>query len=233
MGKNAARAEAYRKIDKTLRPCVAESKNFDTTENLYIEGDNLEVLKLLQQSYLHKVKMIYIDPPYNTGNDFIYRDKFITDAEEYADDIELFDDDGNQNFVENTETNPRFHSDWCSMIYSRLLLARNLLADDGVIFISIDDNEQANLKKICDEVFGESNFVNTVAIKMAEPSSVKMAHVEKKLPKIKEYLLIHKKGILKLNNVQIPKEKWDSEYKTIIKKFKRRRIKFCQESYKQ
>lgn len=162
VGKKAARAEAYRKIDKTLRPCVAESKNFDTTENLYIEGDNLEVLKLLQQSYLHKVKMIYIDPPYNTGNDFIYHDKFVTDAEEYAAETELFDDDGNQNFAENTETNPRFHSDWCSMIYSRLLLARNLLADDGVIFISIDDNEQANLKKICDEIFGASNFRNTI-----------------------------------------------------------------------
>ncbi len=159
VGKNAARADAYRKINKTLRPCVVESKNFDTTENLYIEGDNLEVLKLLQQSYLHKIKMIYIDPPYNTGNDFIYHDKFVTDAEEYAAETKLFDDDGNKNFVENTESNPRFHSDWCSMIYSRLLLARNLLTDDGVIFISIDDNEQANLKKICDEVFGEKNFV--------------------------------------------------------------------------
>lgn len=159
VGKNAARAEAYRKINKTLRPCVEESKNFDTTENLYIEGDNLEVLKLLQQSYLHKVKMIYIDPPYNTGNDFIYHDNFVMDAEEYGEETELFDEGGNKNFVENSETNPRFHSDWCSMIYSRLLLARNLLTDDGVIFISIDDNEQANLKKICDEVFGAKNFV--------------------------------------------------------------------------
>ena len=158
VGKNAAIVEANKPIRKTLRPCKEESVNWDNTENLYIEGDNLEVLKLLQESYLGKVKMIYIDPPYNTGNDFIYRDDFTSSSEEYAEDAGLFDEAGNRMF-KNTDTNGRFHSDWCSMIYSRLLLARNLLADDGVIFISIDDNEADNLKKICGEVFGESNFV--------------------------------------------------------------------------
>ena len=159
VGKNAARAEAYRRVDKTLRPCVEESVDWNDTRNLYIEGDNLDVLKLLQQSYMNKVKLIYIDPPYNTGHDFIYCDRFEMEEEEYEAAIDLYDDVGNKNFVENSESNPRFHSDWCSMIYSRLLLARNLLTDDGVIFISIDDNEQANLKKICDEVFGDENFV--------------------------------------------------------------------------
>ena len=158
VGKKAAIVEANKPIRKTLRPCKEESVNWDTTENLYIEGDNLEVLKLLQESYLGKVKMIYIDPPYNTGNDFIYRDDFTSSSEEYAEEAGLFDDEGNRMF-KNTDTNGRFHSDWCSMIYSRLLLARNLLTDDGVIFISIDDNEVENLKKICDEVFGAGNFI--------------------------------------------------------------------------
>ena len=162
VGKNSARIEAYRKIDKTLRPDLDSSLNFDSTENLYIEGDNLDVLKLLQQSYFKKIKLIYIDPPYNTGHDFIYKDRFEMDSEEYAEAIDLFDENGNRKFVENSDSNPRFHSDWCSMIYSRLLLARNLLSDDGAIFISIDDNEQSNLKKICDEVFGERNFVCNV-----------------------------------------------------------------------
>lgn len=158
VGKCAAIAEANKPIRKTLRPCKDESKNWDTTENLYIEGDNLEVLKLLQESYLGKVKMIYIDPPYNTGNDFIYRDDFKQTQQEYDEQAGLFDEDENRLF-KNTETNGRFHSDWCSMMYSRLMLAKNFLSDDGVIFISIDDNEQENLKKICDEVFGESNFL--------------------------------------------------------------------------
>ena len=157
VGKKASIVEANKPIRKTLRPCKEESVNWDTTENLYIEGDNLEVLKLLQESYLGKVKMIYIDPPYNTGNDFIYNDDFKMSGEEYADELGELDEDGNRLF-KNTETNGRFHSDWCSMIYPRLMLARNLLSDDGVIFISIDDNEQENLKKICDEVFGLSNF---------------------------------------------------------------------------
>ena len=158
VGKNASRVEANTTTNKTLRPCIEESKDWDNTENLYIEGDNLEVLKLLQNSYFNKVKMIYIDPPYNTGNDFIYIDDFAQNIDEYEEAKGSFDEEGNRLF-KNTDTNGRFHSDWCSMIYPRLVLARNLLADDGVIFISIDDNEQENLKKICDEVFGEKNFI--------------------------------------------------------------------------
>mgnify|MGYP000581452857 FL=1 len=158
VGKKAAIVEANKPIRKTLRPCVAESKDWDTTENLYIEGDNLEVLKLLQESYLGKVKMIYIDPPYNTGNDFIYADDFMRSQEEENEQMGMYDEDENRLF-KNTDTNGRFHSDWCSMIYSRLHLAKNLLMDNGVIFISIDDSEVKNLKNICDEVFGASNFV--------------------------------------------------------------------------
>ena len=145
-------------INKTLRPCREESVDFDTTENLYIEGDNLEVLKLLQETYLGKVKMIYIDPPYNTGNDFVYEDDFAQSMDEYLANSGQFDDDGNR-MVQNTESNGRFHTDWLNMIYPRLKLAKDLLTDDGVIFISIDDNEQENLKKCCDEVFGGQNFV--------------------------------------------------------------------------
>lgn len=158
VGKNASRVEANTTTNKTLRPCIEESKDWDNTENLYIEGDNLEVLKLLQNSYFNKVKMIYIDPPYNTGNDFIYVDDFAQNIDEYEEAKGSFDEEGNRLF-KNTDTNGRFHSDWCSMIYPRLILARNLLADDGVIFISIDDNEQENLKKVCDEVFGAKNFI--------------------------------------------------------------------------
>ena len=158
VGKKAAIVEANKPIRKTLRPCVAESKDWDNTENLYIEGDNLEVLKLLQESYLGKVKMIYIDPPYNTGNDFLYRDDFAMSSDEYSEESGATDDAGNRMF-KNTDTNGRFHSDWCSMIYSRLLLSRNLLTSDGVIFISIDENEVNTLKAICDEVFGASNFI--------------------------------------------------------------------------
>ncbi|MBR1730406.1 MAG: site-specific DNA-methyltransferase [Selenomonadaceae bacterium] len=160
VGKKESMINAHTPINKTLRPCVNESVNWDSTENLYIEGDNLEVLKLLQESYLNSIKMIYIDPPYNTGNDFIYRDNFAKTSEEYDEEIGKIDEE-NKIMFKNTDANGRFHSDWCSMIYSRLLLARNLLADDGVIFISIDDNEQATLKLICDEVFGERNFIAT------------------------------------------------------------------------
>lgn len=160
VGKKAAIVEANKPIRKTLRPCVTESKNWDTTENLYIEGDNLEVLKLLQESYLGKVKMIYIDPPYNTGNDFIYADDFKMESEEWKVESGEWSEEGDRLF-KNTDTNGRFHSDWCSMIYSRLMLARNLLASDGAIFISIDDNERENLQKICDEVFGTVNYVAT------------------------------------------------------------------------
>ena len=158
VGKKASIVEANKPIRKTLRPCKEESKNWDCTENLYIEGDNLDVLKLLQESYLGKVKMIYIDPPYNTGHDFIYNDRFEMDKQDYAEQTGLLDEDENRNFVENTDSNPRFHSDWCSMIYPRLILSRNLLRDDGVIFISIDDGEQGQLRKICDEVFGAHNI---------------------------------------------------------------------------
>lgn len=162
VGKKAAIVEANKPIRKTLRPCKEESVNWDTTENLYIEGDNLDVLKLLQESYLSKVKMIYIDPPYNTGNDFIYRDNFTQSEEEYDDEVGTFDDDGNKLF-RNTDSNGRFHSDWCSMMYSRLLLARNLLSDDGVIFISIGQAEEYNLTKICNEIFGEQNEVGVIS----------------------------------------------------------------------
>lgn len=158
VGKKAAIVEANKPIRKTLRPCVAESKDWDTTENLYIEGDNLEVLKLLQESYLGKVKMIYIDPPYNTGNDFIYADDFRMSGEEWSVESGELSEDGDRLF-KNNDTNGRFHSDWCSMIYSRLMLARNLLAENGAIYISIDDKEFSNLKKICDEIFGAANFV--------------------------------------------------------------------------
>lgn len=158
-GKQEARREAARPTTKTLRPVVEDSVDWDNTQNLYIEGDNLEVLKLLQKSYMGKVKMIYIDPPYNTGNDFVYDDDFAVSQNDY----DLFsgdvDDLGNR-YRKNTETNGRFHSDWCSMMYSRLMVARSLLTEDGVIFISIDDHEQKNIRNICDEIFGESNFVS-------------------------------------------------------------------------
>lgn len=158
VGKKAAIVEANKPIRKTLRPFVEESKNWDTTENLYIEGDNLEVLKLLQESYLGKVKMIYIDPPYNTGNDFIYADDFMRSQEEENEQMGMYDEDDNRLF-KNTDTNGRFHSDWCSMIYSRLMLARNLLTEDGLLFVSIDDNENATMRELLDETLGSGNFV--------------------------------------------------------------------------
>lgn len=148
-------------INATLRPCPEESVDFDTTQNLYIEGDNLDVLKCLKETYLHKVKMIYIDPPYNTGNDFVYEDDFAESASEYLANSGQFDEQGNR-LVTNTESNGRFHTDWLNMIYPRLKVARDLLTEDGVIFISIDDNEVENLRKVCDEIFGESNFIATL-----------------------------------------------------------------------
>lgn len=163
VGKKAAIVEANKRIRKTLRPDISESKDWDTTENLYIEGDNLEALKLLQESYLAAVKLIYIDPPYNTGHDFVYPDSFIMDREEYAKGTGYFDEDGNVNFGrENSETAGRYHSDWCSMMYSRLLLARNLLTEDGLILINMDENEINNLQKICGEIFGETNDLGTI-----------------------------------------------------------------------
>ncbi|MDD5610584.1 MAG: site-specific DNA-methyltransferase [Candidatus Omnitrophica bacterium] len=162
-GKKASLLKANTPITKTLRPCREESVNFDTTENLYIEGDNFEVLKILQESYLGKVKMIYIDPPYNTGNDFIYKDDFATSEEDYEEELGATDEEGGKLF-RNTDSNGRFHSDWLSMMYERLVVARDLLEDDGVVFISINDNEVHNLRKICDEVFGEENFVGNVVV---------------------------------------------------------------------
>ena len=162
VGKRAAQREAMAPIRKTLRPCPEESVNWDTTQNLYIEGDNLEVLKLLQNSYMGKVKMIYIDPPYNTGNDFVYHDDFAQSAEEY--DESNRDEEGNR-YRKNIDSNGRFHSDWCSMLYARLMTSRNLLSKDGAIFISIGDDEEANLIKICDEVFGEQNFIASICHK--------------------------------------------------------------------
>lgn len=161
VGKQAARAEVLKPIKKTLRPVKEDSVDWDNTQNLYIEGDNLEVLKLLQKSYLGKVKMIYIDPPYNTGNDFVYHDDFEMSADEYAEASGAVDELGNK-YIKNMDSNGRFHSDWCSMMYSRLMVARTLLSEDGVIFISIDDNEVENLRKICDEVLGENNFVTNI-----------------------------------------------------------------------
>ena len=163
VGKKASIVEANRSIRKTLRPDLDESKNWDTTQNIYIEGDNLDTLKLLQESYLNSVKLIYIDPPYNTGHDFVYPDSFIMDNEEYANGTGYFDEDGNVNFSrENSDTAGKYHSDWCSMIYSRLMLARNLLTDDGIILINMDENEISNLQKICTEVFGEANDLGTI-----------------------------------------------------------------------
>ena len=188
VGKKAAIVEANKPIRKTLRPCVAESKDWDNTENLYIEGDNLEVLKLLQESYLGKVKMIYIDPPYNTGNDFIYADDFMRSQEEENEQMGMYDEDENRLF-KNTDTNGRFHSDWCSMIYSRLMLARNLLTDDGVIFISIDEHEVETLSKICDEVFGEENHVGTIVVKSNPRGSMSTSEIAS----LHEYLLLYSK----------------------------------------
>ena len=164
VGKKASVIEANKPIRKTLRPIPEDSKNWDITENLYIEGNNLDVLKLLQEAYLGKVKMIYIDPPYNTGNDFIYADNFLHSQDEENKQMGMFDEDENRLF-RNTDTNGRFHSDWCSMIYSRLVLSRNILADDGAIFLSIGSSEYCNLKKICDEIFGETNFVEDLVWK--------------------------------------------------------------------
>lgn len=187
VGKKEAIVEANKPITKTLRPAPEESVDWDNTENLYIEGDNLEVLKLLQESYLGKVKMIYIDPPYNTGNDFIYNDDFKVSNEEYAEESGEYDEEGNRMF-KNTDSNGRFHSDWCSMIYSRLLVAKNLLREDGVIFISIDDNEVDNMKKICGEVFGSENFISQIAWRRTDnqPNIGNFATV-------KEYILCYAK----------------------------------------
>lgn len=190
VGKKASMVEAGRPIRKTLRPSKEESKNWETTENLYIEGDNLDVLKLLQESYLGKVKMIYIDPPYNTGNDFIYNDHFEMDKDEYDEQTGLFDEEKNKNFKENNLSNPRFHSDWCTMMYPRLHLSRNLLTNDGAVFLSIDETESANLKKLCDEVFGEGNRVAEFMIIRAEGGGL-----AKQVIKGHDYLFVYAKNL--------------------------------------
>lgn len=161
VGKRRSIVEANRPVNKTLRPCVEESKDWENTKNIFIEGDNLDALKLLQESYLNAVKMIYIDPPYNTGNDFIYNDTFVMDRDEYDEETGVVDEAGNRMF-KNGKDRGRYHSDWCSMLYPRLKLAKNLLRDDGVIFVSIDDNEVHNLRKMMDEIFGEENFVANI-----------------------------------------------------------------------
>lgn len=200
VGKKASIVEANKPIRKTLRPCPEESKNWDTTENLYIEGDNLEVLKLLQEAYLGKVKMIYIDPPYNTGNDFIYADDFMRSQEEENEQMGMYDEDDNRLF-KNTDTNGRFHSDWCSMMYSRLMLARNLLADNGALFISIDENEQTNAKKLCEEIFGEDNKVAEFIVIRAEGGGM-----AKQVIKGHDYLFVYAKNISKFIPLGKPKD---------------------------
>lgn len=199
-GKKEAILKANTPINKTLRPVKEESLNWETTENIYIEGDNLEVLKLLQESYLNKIKCIYIDPPYNTGKDFIYKDNFIQDKEKYLEKSGQVDEYGNRLF-QNIEYNGRYHSDWLNMMYPRLKLARNLLSEDGVIFISIDDNEVHNLKKICDEIFGENNFVGEMIRKTKSStndsgSNYNMQH---------DYILIYSKSN-KFKFVGLPKD---------------------------
>lgn len=201
VGKKAAIVEANKPIRKTLRPCPEESKDWDTTENLYIEGDNLEVLKLLQEAYLSKVKMIYIDPPYNTGSDFVYRDDFGVSTEEYREQSGEVDESTGDRLFRNNDTNGRFHSDWCSMIYSRLLVARTLLSDDGVIFISIDDNEKDSLKLICDEILGNSNFVGCIILQTSTDNNPRQINTEH------EYVLCYGKNKSSLSAWYAPSEK--------------------------
>ncbi|MBQ7221049.1 MAG: site-specific DNA-methyltransferase [Synergistaceae bacterium] len=223
-GKREAILEAGRPIDKVLRPCVEESVNFEATENLYIEGDNLEAMKILQRSYMRKVKMIYIDPPYNTGHDFIYSDDFAHDEEEAREEYGLFDGEGARlftvkNYRENTRANPRYHSDWCSMIYPRLMLARNLLSDDGIIFISIDDNEVPRLRMMCDEIFGEDNFRNQIVVRRGAKSVQAQFDTLSKLGQDFEYILLYTKN----SEYRFPKQlrplederegKWSSQWR--------------------
>lgn len=196
-------------INATLRPCREDSVDFDNTQNLYIEGDNLDVLKCLKETYLHKVKMIYIDPPYNTGNDFVYEDDFAQSSEEYLANSGQFDEQGNRMFT-NAESNGRFHTDWLNMIYPRLKVARDLLTDDGVIFISIDDNEVENLRKVCNEVFGEQNFVDCLHWKKKKQPSFLAKHTAK----VMEYVIVYAKNTFKLEKLSVEKVS-DSNKKVI------------------
>ena len=215
-GKRAAKAASSAATTKTLRPCRDESADFDKTGNLYIEGDNLEVLKLLQTGYAERVKMIYIDPPYNTGHDFVYRDCFSLTQKELDSQAGIFDEDGNR-FAVNDSAEARYHSNWCSMMWPRLKLARNLLSDDGVIFISIDDNEVANLRKVCDEIFHASNFVNEIALKTNETKGLKNSNIDKAFPKNKEYLLVYAKNKQNLSFRENKVEKSEEELKDYVR----------------
>lgn len=216
--KKKAMLLANSKINAALRPLKEKSVDFDNTKNIYIEGDNLDVLKLLRETYLNKVKMIYIDPPYNTGNDFVYEDDFAQSTEEYIANSGQYDEQGNR-MVLNNESNGRFHTDWLNMIYPRLKIARDLLKDDGVIFISIDDNEVDNLKKLCDEIFGESNFVGQWNwYKSATPPNLSY-----KIKKNIEYILCYEKnkdnikyrGIKKVSPSNDPFTKPQNSYKEL------------------
>ncbi|KAB5607380.1 site-specific DNA-methyltransferase [Bifidobacterium jacchi] len=208
-GKRAAKEEARQPIAKTLRPVKERSKNWDDTKNLYIEGDNLDALKILRETYAGKIKMIYIDPPYNTGHDFIYRDNFRKNADDYAGDSGEYDEDGGR-LVANPESNGRFHSDWCTMMYSRLLLARDLLTSDGVIFISIDDNEDGQLRKICDEVFGESNFIAQLIWERAFSPKNDAKYVSNS----HDYILMYAKNALRFSIGRLPRtEEANARYK--------------------
>ena len=223
-GKQKARAEAIRPISKTMRPAPEESVNWDTTENLYIEGDNLDALKILRETYAGKIKMIYIDPPYNTGHDFVYNDDFARSAEEERAESGAFGEEKNlldSTYILNSEADGRFHSNWCSMLYPRLLLARDLLQEDGVIFISIDDCEQARLKTICDEVFGASNFVTTIHCQLSTTQGMKVkAAKEGNIVKNGEYVLCYSKDGHK-NIAQRPlydlREKYDEHYSLYLR----------------
>lgn len=221
-GKKASILKANTPTTKTLRPVREDSEYFDTTGNVFIEGDNFEVLKVLQESYLGKIKMIYIDPPYNTGKDFIYRDNFAADREDYEEEIGVRDDENGGKLVKNTETNGRYHSDWLSMVQERLIVARDLLTDDGVIFISIDDNEQANLKKLCDDVFDEANFAAQIIWKK------KVFDNNEYLPALHDYHLVYSKqkdslefNLLPRNEQQLAQYKYDDKDGNGLYKFEK------------
>ncbi len=220
-GKRAARYEAAEPIDDTLRPVPADSVDWDTTENLYIEGDNLRVLKLLQRGYMGKVKMIYIDPPYNTGNDFVYHDDFAHSAEEEELAAGNIDEEGYR-YRRNLDSNGRFHSDWCSMMYSRLLVAHSLLKEDGVIFISIDDNEVHNLRKICDEIFGAGNLVSTIHCQLSTTQGMKVKAAQMgNIVKNAEYILCYSKNGDKTIGKQLLydlRDKYDEHYSLYLRK---------------
>ncbi len=221
VGKQAAKRAAAEPTRQTLRPVVKDSVDWDNTENLYIEGDNLEVLKLLQRAYLGKVKMIYIDPPYNTGNDFVYEDDFAMSPDEMDEAMGNLDEEGNR-LRRNLDSNPRYHSDWCSMIYSRLLVARTLLANDGVIFISIDDNEVHHLRKICDEVFGAGNLVSTIHCQLSTTQGMKVKAAQMgNIVKNAEYVLCYSKNGDKTIGKQLLydlREKYDEHYSLYLRK---------------